>query len=325
MRYFLIALLAAAAQAAPARAYYVPRNPHFSSSGQSPQGPEEPRQKKRVKDALGPGRWSPRVRAAINNLIARLGRANPRYDPKHPPAAAVPIEGFCFGSDAALAVFVRMTDEAAFKADDGFWRVIPIAYGRRTIADAYARFSNLPSSIWSEEPEYLTYRNAFVKSYFDQCAGRGHAACREFLDKVFAGFSEPEAEAYASGAIAAARLRPLPEARTLIAALTRAGFEVWALDADPQPSLEAEARACGISSRRVIGIRASSAIPIREGKVADILAVLGRDPDLVIGVSADDLDLMGYGPGLRLLIGGNKFIRELAGKKGWLVQPAFTP
>ncbi|HVA67432.1 MAG TPA: hypothetical protein VNK24_10990 [Elusimicrobiota bacterium] len=369
-RIFCAAALCATFGAA-ACAYYTPRNPHYhegdgkksavaekSAKNDAAQSPEKVSAES-AKDVLGPGAWTPAARTAIDGLIAAEGFSSKGYDARKPPVAVLSWEGVFFVHDAAAEVFDQMVLSARFKITPEFWRIIPVAYGRQKIFAAYQQFSILPQSIWEDEPAYLQFRKYFVQSYQNQCEDESWSACRAFLAQLFAGFTPEEARHYAATVINAQLERPLgagifaagpedrsparveeglrvvPEVSGLVAALLQAGFDVWVVDQDPQPVLEAATAPAGVPASRVVGIRVKAVkgvmtgdidgdVPARGAKTAAVVAALGRAPDLVVGASSDDAALLGYGKGVRVLIDhGDKKLDAKARKKGWIVQPAF--
>ncbi|MDE2312657.1 MAG: hypothetical protein KGL04_00595 [Elusimicrobia bacterium] len=362
---FFFALLCA-----PAFAYYTPRNPHYHESTRKKSGARKKKsgaaapgsgQNRAAPDVLGPGGWTSSVRRAVDELIADKGFSSRGYDAQKPPVAVLSWEGVFYVHDAAGQVFLQMVRSARFKFGDEFWSQVPIAYGRRKIRAAYEQFSILPMNIWEDEPTYLQYRKYFVESYRNQCEDESWSKCRAFLSRLFAGFTPQEARDYAATVINSELQQPLgqevfsagpqdarplkiqsglrvvPEAQGLVAALLKAGFDVWVMDEDPQPVLEAEAAPAGISAARVVGIRTKIVrgvltgdiegdVPARGAKTAAAIAAFGRAPDLVVGASSDDASLLGYGKGVRVLIDhGDKKLDAKARREGWLLQPAFGP
>ncbi|HVC08842.1 MAG TPA: hypothetical protein VNH15_02750 [Elusimicrobiota bacterium] len=355
---------------ASACAYYTPRNPHYHpGGGRKSAAPQEKKEKtastsepapaKPAPDVLGPGAWTPAARRAIDRLIAEKGFSSKSYDAQKPPVAVLSWEGVYFVHDAAAEVFDQMVLSARFKFGPDFWRLIPVAYGRQKIFAAYQQFSILPQNIWEDEPAYLQFRKYFVQSYQNQCQDESWSKCRAYLAQLFAGFTPEEARQYAAAVINSQLERPLgreafaagpqdsspaeiqeglrvvPEVQGLVSALLQAGFDVWVIDQDPQPVLEAETASAGVPAARVAGIRVKVVkdvmtgdiqgdVPARGAKTAAVVAALGRAPDLVVGASSDDAALLGYGKGVRVLIDhGDKKLDAKARRKGWLVQPAF--
>ncbi len=363
---FFFALLCA-----PACAYYTPRNPHYRETSRQKSGARDKKmgaatqpgagQNLAAPDVLGPGSWAPPVRRAIDELIAEKGFSSRGYDAQKPPIAVLSWEGVFYVHDAAAQVFLQMVRSARFKFGADFWAQIPIAYGRQKIRAAYEQFSLLPMSIWEDEPTYLQFRKYFVESYRNQCEDESWSACRAFLAGLFVGFAPQEARDYAATVINTELQQPLggevfsagpqdarpikiqnglrvvPEAQGLVSALLSAGFDVWVMDEDPQPILEAETAPAGVPAAHVLGIRTKIVkgvltgdiegdVPARGAKTAAAIAAFGRAPDLVVGASSDDANLLGYGKGVRILIDhGDKKLDAKARREGWLLQPAFGP
>ncbi len=154
------------------------------------------------------------------------------------------------------------------------------------------------------------------------------------IEKLGASSEDPNPVAIRHGFLAT------PELLDLTRLLERSGFDVWLEDPDPQPVLQAAAQQlrlqgvelAGISeglskdrdvSRETMTGKIVEPVPIREGKVDALVSGAGRGPTLALGVSADDLDLLSYGDGLRLVIGSDPALLRAAAQRHWRVQPAF--
>lgn len=309
---------------------------------------------------LVPGRWKPEVRLAIERLAFQRGDKSPGYDPRHPPVAVLPLDDAFIDGDLGELAFWRLVRRAEFKFDDEFWNIVPVAYGRQKTRAAYEQFSGLSQAIWQQQPTYAQYCKFFVRSYQDVCSGVGRKECRVYLARLWRGFAFDQAQAYVSAvwdeesrrdvsvdAVAEypgdpfpARMRRglvvEPEMQNLANFLRATGFQVWLESADESVVVRTAAAKLGLEPRRAVGIELTSfqdhlksgvvePVPMRGGKVEAIVTATGGVPALVVGAGPEDVALLSYGSGLRVLLdSGEPHIHALALKSGWLAQPAFV-
>ena len=306
------------------------------------------------------GRWDPAVKAALEEFIASKGKAAAGYDALQPPVAVLGLDDEALQNDAGVAVFQKLVEKADFKFDDAFWRVFPLEYGRQRLRVAYEQFSETPVATWESQPGYLRYRKGFFVAYRDMCAKLGRVECRSWLARLWRGFTPEDGAAYAAAAVAEELKRPLgvqlfresaddaepvrirrglapiPEIVGLCALLLRSGFDVWILAADLQAVAEAGAKPFGVDPTRVAGLHLSlakerfsdvvvSPVAVRGGKVELTASLIGRNPVFAAGSSREDVELLSYGTGLRLLFHrGDPDLDRLAVDRGWLRQSAFA-
>ncbi|MDO8757484.1 MAG: hypothetical protein Q7J64_05695 [Elusimicrobiota bacterium] len=305
------------------------------------------------------GRWSPPVRAAIDGFLAERGKLSPDYDAARPPVAVLPWSDALVAGDPAELVFLSLATKVDFRFDDEWWQILPVGHGRQPARAAYNNFISLSSSVWSAQPDYHTYRKAVLGSYLGLCREVGRKECRQYLMRLWAGWTENDAVEYARLALAVEKARPssvelvraedgdlaplrvrrglrlIPEMRDLALKLHEAGVDVWIVDDVPQPALLAAAADYGVHPSRVAGIlavpdaaRYSAAIlkpvPTRAGKAEIMKAGVGRPPDFVLGRDSADADLLSYGAGLRVILSGDKELEAKAKEKGWLIQPSLA-
>src|SRR3989338_8416908 len=115
-----------------------------------------------IKTSLAPGRWDPRVKAALEELTVEHGKGSDHNDPRKPPLAVLPWDKVFMINDLGDAVFQSMVQRVQFKFDDEFWSIIPIGYGRRRTQAAYEQFVGHPQRAWERQPTYQQYRKFFV-------------------------------------------------------------------------------------------------------------------------------------------------------------------
>jgi len=305
------------------------------------------------------GRWTPEVRAALDNFLAERGSLSAGYDPAKPPVAVLPWSDALVAGDPAELVFLSLTSSVEFQFDDSWWEIMPVGHGRQPARAAYNEFISLSSAVWSAQPDYHRYRKAVLGSYLGLCREVGRRECRQYLMRVWAGWKEDAAVDYARQALLVEKARPagvelvhaeagdpaplrvrrglrfIPELRDLALKLRAAGVDVWVVDDVPQPVLVAAAADYGIDPSRVIGVRAApdgarygaavlKPLPIRSGKAELVKASVGRVPDFALGRDGADLELLSFGSGLRVVLTGDKELEAKAKEKGWLIQPSLA-
>jgi len=311
-------------------------NPHYKRKHKKP-AQSAPQGQPGSSSRLAAGSWDPAVKSSIEDFIAHWGKSSSFYDPQKPPIAVVVWDNVAVNGDAGKVVFNQLVSSAEFKFSDDFWEMIPVDFGRQKIRAAHEQFSDLPVSVWGDEPTYRQFENDFPQSYADLCSQINLKACRVYLTRLFNGFTAEEARQYARKVLESAppdRYKVIPEMKDLVSLLLKNGFDVWACGADAQPVLEAAAPAYGIDVSRAIGIRQHASakrfngdvllpVTVGEGKAAAVALKIGRPPLLVVGGSADDMGLLDFGRGLRVVIDhGDQTIKKAAQKQGWLIQPA---
>ncbi len=305
------------------------------------------------------GRWSPAVRAAIDQFLAKRGKDAPGYDAAKPPVAVLPWSDALVAGDPAELVFLRLATSVDFRFEDEWWNIVPVAQGRQPARAAYEHFIPLSSATWNSQPDYHHYRKTILGSYLGLCREVGRRECRQYLMRLWAGWREDEAADYARQALTEEKSRPagvevvraeegdksplrirrglrlIPEMRDLAQKFRASGVDVWIIDDVPQPVLAAAAADYGIDPSRVYGVRAGpdgarlsasilKPVPTRGGKAEIVKASVGRPPDFVLGRDAADLDLLSYGDGLRVILSGDKELEAKAKEKGWLIQPSLA-
>jgi phosphoserine phosphatase len=348
--------------AAPARAYRPAKNPHYKRKPSGAFGVSASTQPLvDAIDRLDSGRWDPQVKFQLELFAAEHGKTSEGYDPAAPPVAVVGFDDAAIWGDLGEFVFESLVEHAAFKFDEDWWKLVPLAYGRQRIRAAQEQFIDLPPTVWDAQPAYHQFWKYMLKSYQDSCKTVDRKDCRIYIARLLKGFSRDEAAAYARKVFEEEEIAPLgtreiressedqhpvrfrrglrelPELKDLCVLLLKAGFEVWAVDLDAQPLLASYAATYGINPAKTAGIRlpvfrekftgkTEEPIPWRVGKVDAVVAALGRPPALVVGASDGDRELLDYSGGLRLLLDrGNKPLRAYAEKRGWLIQPSFKP
>lgn len=360
-RKVLTLALALSCAALPAAAARRPLNPHYKGpKKRAASRPAERSGPPPLKTHLAPGRWDPAVRAALEALARRAGDESPGYDAAAPPIAVLTLDDAVIDGDLGELCFWKLVRRAQFKFGDKFWDIVPIVYGRQKTRAAYEQFSSFSPEIWDAEPTYHQYCKDFVASYHGICENVDRERCRSYLARLWRGYARQDAQAYASSvwdeelsqaprveAVAASPsdsapehvrrgLRVAPELKDLIRFLRATGFDVWLQSPEQTALVRAAAVKLGVDPDHAQGIRLTSfkdklgdkaldPLPLREGKVEAIVRAAGREPALVVGTGPEDVDLLSYGTGTRLLLDrGEPHLHALAVKLGWLVQPSFV-
>lgn len=324
----------------------------------APAGPVEP---SLPPPLLADGRWDPKVKGRLEDFIRAQGKDNPDYNPSDLPVAVFSLNGVAIVNDLGEAVLQRVALRLDFKMDDKFWPLVPPAFGRARLKADYEQLLASPVSIWPSQPAYRRLRKGFLAAYRGLCDKYGRRDCRGWVAQLFQGFKQPDAVTYAGEAIQTAFLAPVgpglisesdddpspasirtglrkvPEMAELIEVLGNEGFEVWIVSEDPQFAVGQMAKELGLDPERGIGIEVEVSsdtkvmsgvlkhpLPFGSGKVEAVSAIIGKSPAFSVARHAEDLDFLGYGRGLRLLLdGGDPSLRKAAAERGWLIQPAF--
>lgn len=308
---------------------------------------------------LDAGRWTPEVRAALERFIAEKGKDAAGYDAQKPPVAVFPWSDAAVAGDPAELVFLRLVTDVKFTSSEEWWSLVPVGYGRQPARAGFGQFVALSTTVWTAQPGYHAWRKNMLSSYRDLCRGVGRRECRSYLARLWTGWRAGDAEDYAYRALRDERaresgveeipgepgdpnplkvrrgLRLIPEMKELMKRLVEAGIDVWVIDDLPQPVLAASAADYGIDPSRVQGIRNNAAgtrlgpgvlrpVPTRAGKTEIVQSNLGRPADLVFGRDSADLELMGYGTGLRVALAGDPQLEAEAAARGWLIQPSLA-
>ena len=286
-----------------------------------PEGPKAPAGPQRI--PLGPGRWTPEVRRALERQLAREGRDSPGYDENKPPIAVISLDELAPSHAPGNALFSLLVDSAAFKFNDGFWRRIPEPFGAEKIRAGYNAFHRLAPAIWPKDASYLLYRKAFYGARRDICRLWGERECARWKATLLEGFDPAELSRAAleavvrglSGPVGTERigdfpedpeavevptgLRRIPEIEDLCRKLVEKGFDVWAMSGSDQWSAGvfatygSTAAPCFEPDHVVgVGVKAASGtltadvvspIPVGAGELEIFMERIGRVPALVVG------------------------------------------
>ena len=123
--------------------------------------------------------------------------------------------------------------------------------------------------------------------------------------------------------------------KEMVAALDRAGFEVWVVSASPERLVEGAAEAFGIPPERVIGVRSEEPdgrigpkvlepVTYRAGKRAAIEQRIGRRPALVFGDAWTDFEMLTWAErGVLVDTGDDAELRDALRPKGVVIQEPF--
>lgn len=311
---------------------------------------------------LAPGRWAPETADALERLLQFMGAGTTGYTTSDPPVAVLMLDDCAMTGSPGDALFAKMTSQAAFVFDDAFWRLLPPQYGAASVRAGWQSFKDQPRAVWPKDPNYLLYRKALHRSFDRLCADAGTRTCSRWRASLYKGLEEAELQRLARAAIVEGLRRPVtpeavgdspddpapaearpalrlvPEMKDLSQKLLERGFDVWVFSLSGQYSATEAARLYGVHPTRVVGVRSKivngaltaetlNPLPEAFGLTEAVTLFLGRPPALAVGrpVEAPLLDT-DDGDGLRVLIAPADGPEAAAGrKKGWVVQPPFSP
>jgi phosphoserine phosphatase len=302
-------------------------------------------------------RWNEDVHARLVALIQRHGVGSSGYDACHRPLAVFDWDNTLIAGDIGDSAFADALEDGVLAPEGRDLRALlePLAP-----AHAAALRELWPREKWpasAQPPGELRWR--VHRAYDDLCREKGNAQGYPWLTLTFAGWTEPQLSAFAERVIARELERPMvadriegagdpvtvvrgvrirPEMTALVAALDRAGFDVFVVTASPEWLVREFAPRVGIPRNHVIGMRATTTATrttavldgpstYRAGKVAAIrsrIAPGGRVPVFAAGDALTDLDMMEEATDLALYIDrGDPTVRARAEARGWAIQRPF--
>ena len=303
--------------------------------------------------------WTPEVRRALEELIVARSSMSKTYDADRPPVAVFVAEDAAIVHHPAEVSFLRLIERAEFRFSPAWWELIPMELRQRAQLD-HKHFSSRPPATWPRDEDYLDWRKTMLDAYAFKCRRDGTRNCRGWLTSLLMGPKEREAEQYEREALEDAFHEPLveemiranagdehpvavgrgvrrvPEMIELIRELQKARFDVWLFSWSSQWMAEAVAARHGIDPKRVGGARVKIVNTVLQSDLIDpvtdgpgmaeaVTVFIARDPALIVA-SPHELELLGYGKGLKIVIGrGDGLAGARAKERGWLLQPPLPP
>jgi phosphoserine phosphatase len=192
------------------------------------------------------------------------------------------------------------------------------------MGEALIRHLDEDGSAWRSYEEGLA-RGEILSSYVEACF-------------VLAGMDEENArsacEAAVREALASGVVKIRPEMQDLMAAARGLGWEVWVVSASVTPVVQAFGAHYDLDPWHIIGMdlaiqdglyqaKLASVATYGQGKVDRILDRIGRLPNLAVGDTLTDLEML-RSAGDALVIGPRHPVLGAAAEKaGWRVQPVF--
>ena len=265
--------------------------------------------------------WSPEAAQRLALAVSEVQASGRRG------IAAIDLDDTCLVGDLGDAVFHRA-------AEQGGLDVHSVPAGRRAPDDPAGWIALAREVAVSRGPGegYAWMVEAF--GGWTEEALRGHA--RDTLDIELAAPRGTRAVA-GGGAMVRSGIRVRSRTARLIGRLQDRGWRIWLVSASAHWAVEVAADLLGIPRGRVIGQRVHVAggrlrpraipPPVHGlGKVSWLDAVLDAPPDLALGDSAGDRDLLGWARRAVLFdTGGEASLREWARREGWAVEPVAAP
>lgn len=290
-----------------------------------------------------------------------LGNEATGYSLADPPAVALVLDDVAMSGSPGGVLFTRLVADAGFSFDESFWRQVPPHYGGPRARAGWQSFQGQPRSVWLRDPHYLMYRKALHGAYESLCKEAGERTCARWRAAMLTGLAEGDLQRIARRVVLESLRRPLspeavgdsaddpasvsvtdalrlvPEMVDLARKLRKNGFDVWVFSRSSQYAALEAARLYGIDPSRVIGLRQKIVngkltpdiimpVPLGEGLAEAVTLFLGRPPVMAIGGPSDG-PLLDYddGTGLRLILSGRQEAPADSIRKGWLIQPVFSP
>ena len=307
------------------------------------------------------GSWRPENRAALEDLLRRVGRGGPEYHPDAPPFAVFDWDQTVIRHDIGDALFLHQIEALGFALDhDEFWTVLDPSDA--ALRDQAALLRELADDARADHPAFHALREAVLVGYLRS----GRLDPQEgfpWQTRLLTGMSEAEIADLTRRAMekemaaplgrrefqAGGRtvrfyqgLRPYAEILDLMQQLEAHGIAPWIVSATNVWAVRVMAEALGVPAERVIGMRTR----VAEGRLTaeldgEAVATWGkvkaiqrtihptRRPVLVAGDNITDLPMLEYSADTRLVVDrGVAALRQAAEERAaagerWLIQPMF--
>jgi phosphoserine phosphatase len=295
-------------------------------------------------DGMARGGWRDEVYERLAELLRR-GSAD-----------SLPVvfdfDNTCILGDIGELFSHFLIDEMLYRYDlEGFWELIHPDDGREELR----RVTEAALSDRRDREAYELYLAQMGALYGRRLVRAGARDCYEWAVRLHVGLRPEEVRGWTKVAIQrelkrvveveqrrteageevriGRGIRLLREMGELIAALRRAGFDVWIVSATNLWSVQVFAAYFGVPPERVLGNRVrlvdgvmtgqtQTPVLFREGKVAIIDERIGRRPALVAGDSVTDLEMLEVASEVALVIdGGSGELRAVGEERGWAIQP----
>ena len=307
------------------------------------------------------GTWLPKNRAALEDLLRRVGRGGPEYRADAPPFAVFDWDQTVIRHDIGDALFLHQIEALGFALDhDEFWTVLDPS--DVTLREQAALLRELADDARADHPTFHALREAVLVGFLRSglldpqegfpwqtrlLAGMSEAEIadltRQAMEKEMAApLARREFQAGGQTVHFHTGLRPYAEILDLMRQLEAHGIAVWIVSATNVWAVRVMAEALGVPADRVIGMRTR----VAEGRITaelegEAVATWGkvkaiqryihptRKPVLVAGDNVTDLPMLEYSADTRLVIDrGVAALRQVAEDRAaagerWLVQPMF--
>ena len=307
------------------------------------------------------GTWLPENRAALEDLLRRVGRGGPEYRADAPPFAVFDWDQTVIRHDIGDALFLHQIEALGFALDhDEFWTVLDPS--DVTLREQAALLRELADDARADHPTFHALREAVLVGFLRSglldpqegfpwqtrlLAGMSEAEIadltRQAMEKEMAApLARREFQAGGQTVHFHTGLRPYAEILDLMRQLEAHGIAVWIVSATNVWAVRVMAEALGVPADRVIGMRTR----VAEGRITaelegEAVATWGkvkaiqryihptRQPVLVAGDNVTDLPMLEYSADTRLVIDrGVAALRQVAEDRAaagerWLVQPMF--
>lgn len=262
---------------------------------------------------------SPKFESILQRAVQAAGEA---------PTAVFDCDGTIIKGDIGEAMFYYQLEHFLLHVNPAnIWLDHP---QREELNTLYTLLTSLPAERRMHDRRYVSFTEMLVEWYFDQLKeGKTEKACSDIV-RLFARFTEREAEAIAAATMREELNSPLTvrrfgrftvpkgvryivEAVELLKELQNAGFDIWAVSGSNTWSVRQVFAPLGVPRDHIIGIdlqvsnnvlsaRVRTPVPVLEGKVQALQEAGAPPPTIVVSDSIYDLPLFAYATQLKVLI-----------------------
>ncbi len=275
----------------------------------------------------------PALQHLLNEALERAGGT---------PLAVFDCDGTVIRGDIGEAMLYRQIEHFYFRISPAeIWEDFP---RRDALARAYAHLQAAAPGARTAHPDFAPFADMILSWYFGQIEeGLVEKACADIV-RLFAGFAPAEVRKFATDTFMEEANSPVSERRlgsrtlprgvrfllepvALVRLLRQKRVQVWAVSGSSVWSVEPVFHMLGVPRERVIGIDLEERngvftgiphepIPIREKKVDALRERVSAAPILVASDSRNDIPLLEYSVGVKVMVNSRNRSPEVFFKGG---------